>query len=84
MINLGQEAQDRVTGFVGIITGKAEYIYGCDQYCLVPKEKDGKFEAHWFDEGRIEIIGRGILPEEIKGEKPGGPQWDAPNELNCR
>jgi hypothetical protein len=79
MIKLGQKVKDVVTGFEGIITGRAQYIYGCDQYCVVPKARDGKTaEGQWFDEGRIKIIGRGIFPEEVMADKPGGPQRDAP------
>lgn len=80
VIELGQKAKDKVTGLEGIITGRATYIYGCDQYCLVPPvSSDSKLpDAHWFDEGRIEIVGKGILPEEVQVGDPGGPQRDAP------
>lgn len=79
MIILGQKAKDKITGFKGVITGRAEYLYGCDQYCLVPQVKDGEIkEAHWFDEGRVEIIGHGILPEDVQVGKPGGPNRDMP------
>ena len=78
-IKLGQKARDKVTGFEGILTGKAEYLYGCAQYCIVPAAKDGKIgESHWFDEGRIEVIGPGLLPEEVQAEMPGGPNRDCP------
>lgn len=79
MIKLGQEARDKITGFKGIITGRAQYIYGCDQYCLVPPAKDGQLEAtQWFDEGRIRVIGKGVSPENVRVERPGGPQRDCP------
>ncbi len=29
MINFGKRAKDKITGFEGIITGKADYMYGC-------------------------------------------------------
>lgn len=82
MIELGQKARDKVTGFAGIITGRAQYLYGCDQYILVPpvKTDDGKIESgQWFDEGRIEVTGAGILAKDVQVEKPGGPNRDAPN-----
>lgn len=79
MINLGQKAKDKITGFEGIITGRAEYLYGCTQFCIVPLAKDGKIcDSQWFDEGRIQVIGSGILPEEVQVEKPGGPNRDCP------
>jgi hypothetical protein len=79
MIELGQRGRDKVTGFEGIITGRAQYLTGCDQYNLVPQVKDGKLEnPQWFDEGRIEIIGPGITAAEVAAPKRGGPQRDAP------
>lgn len=80
-IELGVLARDKVTGFTGIITGKATYITGCDQYVLVPKMTEGDKEpakSQWFDEGRLEVVGIGITREEVTGEKDGGPQRDAP------
>lgn len=79
MIELGLEGKDKITDFTGIITGRAQYLTGCDQYCLVQKVKDGKLEpGQWFDEGRIEIIGTGVSAADVAAPRPGGPQRDAP------
>lgn len=79
MNNLGKKGRDKITGFEGIITGKAIYLYGCSQYNLVPPAKDGVIgSTEWFDEGRIEIIGEGVAPEDVRVEKNGGPNRDAP------
>ena len=79
MLTLGKEGKDKVTGFTGILTAKVEYLYGCNQYCLSPKAKDGEIkDGQFFDEGRIEIIGNGIIPEEVQTEKPGGVNRDCP------
>lgn len=79
MIKLGQKAKDKITGFEGIIIGKCEYLYGCNQYGITPLAINGETKStQWFDEGRIEIIGRGILPEEVKVEKDGGVNRDCP------
>jgi len=79
MEKLGKQAKDKITGFEGIITGKALYLYGCTQYGLAAPMKDGKIaNAEWFDEGRIEITGHGISAIEVQGEKPGGPNRDCP------
>ena len=80
MIELGREAKDKITGFKGILIGKAEYLFGCTQYCIVPKvSKDNtKNGGLWFDEGRLEIIGNGILPKEVRVKKNGGPNMDSP------
>lgn len=81
MIELGVEAKDKITGFKGIITGRCQYLFGCDQYLITPKvDKTGsKPEGHWMDEGRIEIIGEGINPEEVQTDEPGGIHCDAPS-----
>jgi hypothetical protein len=80
MIELGKKGKDKITGFEGIITGRAQYLYGCDQYGITPAvDKEGKTkDTQWFDEGRIEIIGMGITAQAVKADKPGGPNRDAP------
>lgn len=81
MIKLGQKGRDKVTGFEGIITAKVDYLYGCTQYGLIPEAKDGKVQlTEFFDEGRIEVMGNGILPEEVKGTKNGGINRDCPRK----
>jgi hypothetical protein len=76
----GKKAKDKVTGFVGTITGKIEWMYGCNQYCIVPSvDKDGKLgDGNWFDEGRIEIIEDSIDPESVKAEKNGADWHNMP------
>lgn len=70
---LGKEATDKVTGFKGIVTGHAEYLTGCSQYCLQPKVQKGAFiEARWFDEGKLEFSKKVIIePLEIAGRENG-------------
>jgi len=71
---LGRQAREKITGLEGIITGRCEYLYGCNQLCLVPPSKDNKpSDGYWFDESRIEITGAGIDPDSVRGEDPGGP-----------
>jgi len=73
-IVMGMEGKDKVTGFKGIIAARSTYLYGCDQILLTPKcKEDGSYEqGRWFDEPRIESIGKGISPEEVRTDKPGG------------
>jgi len=76
MIELGQKGKDKITGFTGILTSRQQYITGCDQYTLTPGMNEDKelMEQYSFDEDRIKIIGRGILPKDVSNEKnPGGP-----------
>lgn len=70
----GQEVKDVITGFTGIITGRANYLTGCNQYVLQPKciEDTDKYPtANWFDEGRLELIGEGISEDDVKSDDPG-------------
>ncbi len=40
---LGLEAKDKISGFVGIITARVDYLTGCNRYCLNPREiREGK------------------------------------------
>ena len=79
--NMGKLARDKVTGFEGVITAKAQHLYGCDAYYLTPKvDGNGKRgDPGWFDEGRIEIIGEGVEPKEVQTVKPGGDELAAPD-----
>jgi len=81
MIKLGLKAKDKITGFEGIITGRAQYLTGCNQAVLVPTVDDKGLVrgGEWFDEARLEIIGEGFTPAEVSSTaNPGGPQRDAP------
>lgn len=81
VLELGVKAKDKVTGFEGVVTGHCHYLYGCNQYSLVPPvDKDGKLgEAQWFDEGRVVVLGPGVSAAEVAGPDPGGPNRDAPS-----
>ena len=56
-IEKGAKVADVITGFEGIVTGRVDYIPGCNQYLVQPKQKaDGNFvEAKWFDEHRLTV-----------------------------
>ena len=53
--HFGKEAEDKITGFKGIISGYAHYITGCGQYLINPKvdEKGNEVDGKWIDEGRL-------------------------------
>lgn len=55
----GCEFEDRITGFKGICTGRAEYISGCTQLLITPKLKEPgeSTKAEWFDEQRLKQVG---------------------------
>lgn len=79
---LGKQAKDKITGFEGILVGRAEHLFGCSTYGIAPqmydKEKGKRGDTEWFDEGRIQIIGEGIAAEEVKADKPGCDYRDHP------
>ena len=70
---LGNEARDKITGFQGIITSRVEFLTGCNRYCVQPQQLEtGKpLDPIYFDEGQIEVVGNGLLPEEVQTEKRG-------------
>ncbi len=80
-IELGTKVKDVVTGFKGTVTGRAEYLTGCRQYCVIPKSEGNKAaEGNWFDEQRLEVIDNkqvALASQPAKAEIKGGPQ-DAP------
>lgn len=63
-IHLGDRAKDRISGFVGIVTGITEWLYGCRRIGLQgEKLKDGKpQETVWVDEGQAILV----KPEVVK------------------
>jgi hypothetical protein len=82
---LGMKAEDKVTGFAGVITSISFDLYGCIQAIVNPGvDKDGKLKDQcWFDIARLKITGEspvmdrpdfqlGQLAEAKKGpaEKP--------------
>jgi hypothetical protein len=79
MLQLGVKAKDKITGHEGILTGRASYITGCDQYLVQPPAKDGEFKnGTWIDEGRLEVTGEGVTAESVKADDNGGPGHNAP------
>lgn len=83
IVKLGDKALDTISGFVGIVTARCEYISGCIQFCLTPKcNKDGKLmEGHYFDDKRVMKIFVPLSeekPENTKEYPSGGPQSNTP------
>jgi hypothetical protein len=76
-IEFGKKYRDRITGFVGTCTGKAQYISGCDQILIVADDKgDGKFPGStWIDDERLIDVESEQAVERTS--RRGGPQ-DSP------
>lgn len=81
-IQLGDRARDRITGFAGVVTGRCEYITGCDQVLLAPQAKDGDFkESRWFDLDRCELIEAAAFPPAtVSNPSRPGPDRPAPRK----
>lgn len=74
---IGRRGRDTITGFEGVITGRCEYLTGCNQLLIVPKAKGGSHqEGHWFDEQRVELIGEKRIV--LKNGNNPGPDNEAP------
>lgn len=72
-IELGARARDGITGFEGRVTGRCEYITGCNQVLLAPPvgEKGEARDAHWFDEQRVVLLDDGARITLDNGANPG-------------
>lgn len=74
VVELGDQVRDKVTGFKGIVTGKAQYLTGCKQVMVTPRaDESGKYvDACWLDVDRVEVIGKGVVKIDVVDN--GGPQ----------
>ncbi|MBX4152415.1 hypothetical protein [Paenibacillus lautus] len=72
-ISLGAQVHDKVSGFEGKALVVIENLHNCNQYYVEPPvDKDGKpRDGQWYDEGRLNVIGKGIAPEEVAATKRG-------------
>ena len=73
MIELGDKVSDKVSGLVGIVTEKREFLNGCIQYVVSPKMKVGDKElpAWSIDEGQLTVISKKTI--KSKKRDNGGP-----------
>jgi hypothetical protein len=69
-IKLGDRCKDSISGFDGICTGLAEWLYSCTKVCITPekvdKEKYRPAEPCWFDEPQITLIKEEVIPKDKK------------------
>ena len=79
---LGDRVKDKISGLEGLVTGKAEYLYGCKKILMAPetltKEGDLRNET-WIDEDRVEVKRAAVLPiPSSASERAGGPDNEPP------
>lgn len=68
-IDLGMQTRDLLTGFSGVVTGRADYLTGCHQYLVRPPslKADGEPQtAEWFDDNRLVVEHGGELHDAAK------------------
>jgi hypothetical protein len=53
---LGQQVREIVSGYLGVVVGQCEYLWGCHQVLVARAAEGVKPESEWFDVGRVEII----------------------------
>ncbi len=58
MISLGNKVRDRISGFIGIVTGRTEYLYKSVRVEVSAQELSGgvPIEGKWFDEAQLEVF----------------------------
>lgn len=78
-IDLGVTVSDRITGFRGVVTGRCDYITGCNQYLVAPQQlKDANvIDARWFDEQRL-VVDENQARVALDNSRVTGPDAPAP------
>jgi len=81
VVTLGDRVRDAISGYEGIATGHAAYLYGCSQILICPEhptKEGGVRESLWFDEQRVALVKRSQAPQLAPHVEAGGPQEHAP------
>lgn len=81
LVTLGQKVKDKITGFSGRVTGRAEYLTGCAQVLVQPEQvgADQKWvDGHWLDETRVEITDVNALVLDRPADAKNGADIEAP------
>jgi hypothetical protein len=94
-VTLGRTYRDKVTGFVGVATGRHEYLTGCVRFALeaVAAEPGKPPEDAVFDEGRLVEVewrretGQWVLVEVVdqtSDADPAAPAKGGPRSVPSR
>lgn len=89
-IGLGDRVKDAVSGFVGIVTGRYEYLNGCVRIGVSPPaDKDGKVpDTMIFDDHQLEVVEVGAVKPKfaspIREMDKGEPEPIAPVAADAR
>jgi RNA 3'-terminal phosphate cyclase len=55
-ITLGCKAKDKITGFMGTVTARCEFISGLVRFEVTGLTKDGAPVQDWQDEDRLVVV----------------------------
>lgn len=79
-IKLGDLVEDRISGFVGVVIARAEWLYGCVRYAVAPRvlHNGDVITERWFDEPQIDVIERDTVRQRghVMAPAAGGPRRD--------
>lgn len=65
--NLGDKVRCVISGIEGIITTRAQCLYGCNRYVVTPPAKDGKpVDGVWVDEDAVEMVAPGFIKPRVR------------------
>jgi len=73
VVKLGSKVRDAISGFEGVVVGKAVYLNGCHSACVEGPAKDGERKDLWFDEQRLETIEADAFKPQPSEATAGGP-----------
>jgi hypothetical protein len=84
-MELGDRVKEQVTGWEGILVGRADYLTGCEQWLVEAMGEGGVPKAYWFDASRLEVLEEGVHADLGRSlaaaAHPGGPAGHAPARL---
>lgn len=75
-INIGDEVEDVISGYTGIVFEKSIHFNGCEMICVARrmKKKDTTITYEWFSSKRIKVTTKQKVVLDIAEKRaPGGP-----------
>lgn len=71
-IVMGQKVKEIVSGQIGIVSSRIDFMNGCVQFEVTPEIVDNKpLDAFWVDHSRLEVISTEVI--SVKQSETGGP-----------
>lgn len=89
MVTLGSRVKDRISGFVGIVTARTEFLHECVRIGIASETvgSDGKVaESYWIDEAQAEVVEEDAYGKTEMGtplRAVGGPDRPNPPSRDC-